>query len=359
MSSDATSPLVGRQVLVHDMCLRDGMHAMRHQMTIEQMVRLATAMDEAGVRLMQVTHGDGLGGSSRNYGFARHTNEEYIGAVAAALKQAKVSVLLVPGLGTMSELKAAYDAGARSVHVATHCTEADVSPQHIAFARELGMDTTGFLMMAHLNSPEGLLAQGRIMEAAGAQTIYVTDSAGYLLPHDVTARIEALRAGLDPATEIGFHGHHNLSLGVANSIAAVAAGANRIDGSVGGMGAGAGNTPIEVFVAVCRRMGIETGIDLFKVMDVAEDIVIPMMSHPVRVDRESLTIGYAGCYSTFLLFARRAAERYGIDARELLVEMGRLKMIAGQEDMIEDVAMTMAKERGLLKDAASTLATVG
>ncbi len=359
MSADVTSPLAGRSVLVHDMCLRDGMHAMGHQMTIEQMVRLATAMDDAGVRLMQVTHGDGLGGSSRNYGFSLHSNEEYIAAVASALKQAKVSVLLVPGLGTMNELKAAYDAGARSVHVATHCTEADVSPQHIAFARELGMDTTGFLMMAHLNSPDGLLRQAKIMEEAGAQTIYVTDSAGYLLPHDVTARIEVLRAELDPATEIGFHGHHNLSLGVANSIAAVAAGASRIDGSVGGMGAGAGNTPIEVFVAVCQRMGIETGIDLFKVMDVAEDIVVPMMSRPVRVDRESLTIGYAGCYSTFLLFARRAAERYGIDARELLVEMGRRKMIAGQEDMIEDVAMTMAKERGLFKDAASTLTTVG
>ena len=359
MSAPETNPLAGRKVLVHDMCLRDGMHAMRHQMTIEQMVRLATAMDDAGVKLMQVTHGDGLGGSSRNYGFARHSNEEYIAAVAGALQHAKVSVLLVPGLGTMNELKAAYEAGARSVHVATHCTEADVSPQHIAFARELGMDTTGFLMMAHLNSPEGLLKQARIMEEAGAQTVYVTDSAGYLLPHDVTARIEVLLSGQAPTTEIGFHGHHNLSLGVANSIAAVAAGASRIDGSVGGMGAGAGNTPIEVFVAVCQRMGIETGIDLFKVMDVAEDIVVPMMSQPVRVDRESLTIGFAGCYSTFLLFARRAAERYGIDARELLVEMGRRKMIAGQEDMIEDVAMTMAKDRGLFKDAASTLTTVG
>ena len=354
----AMDGLAGRKVLVHDMCLRDGMHAMRHQLTLDEMVRLAMALDDAGVPLLQVTHGDGLGGSSRNYGFARHTNEEYIAAVAGALRQAKVSVLLVPGLGTMAELKAAYGAGARSVHVATHCTEADVSPQHIAFARELGMDTTGFLMMAHLNSPEGLLQQAKIMEEAGAQTIYITDSAGYLLPHDVTARIAMLRAELDPATEIGFHGHHNLSLGVANSIAAVAAGANRIDGSVGGMGAGAGNTPIEVFVAVCQRMGIETGIDLFKVMDVAEDIVVPLMGTPVRVDRESLTIGFAGCYSTFLLFARRAAERYGIDARELLVEMGRRKMIAGQEDMIEDVAMTMAKDRGLFVDAASTLTTV-
>lgn len=355
-SSVPAGPLAGRRVLVHDMCLRDGMHAMRHQLSLDDVVRVAAALDDAGIPLMQVTHGDGLGGSSRNYGFARHTNEEYIAAVAAVLTRAQISVLLVPGLGRMSELKSAYEAGARSVHVATHCTEANVSPQHIAFARELGMDTTGFLMMAHLNSPEGLLEQGRIMEAAGAQTIYVTDSAGYLLPDDVTARIQVLRDGLDPATEIGFHGHHNLSLGVANSIAAVAAGASRIDASVAGMGAGAGNTPLEVFVAVAERMGIHTGVDLFNVMDIAEDIVVPLMGRPVRVDRESLTIGYAGCYSTFLLFARRAAERYGIDARSLLVEMGRRRMIAGQEDMIEDVAMTMAKERGLFADAASTLA---
>ena len=352
---DAPSPLEGRKVLVHDMCLRDGMHAMRHQMTIEQMVTLATAMDDAGVPMMQVTHGDGLGGSSRNYGFSKHTNEEYIEAVAGAVEQATVSVLLVPGLGRMSELKSAYDVGARSVHVATHCTEADVSPQHIAFARDLGMDTTGFLMMAHLNSPEGILEQAKIMEAAGAQTIYVTDSAGYLLPDGVTARIELLRAELDPATEIGFHGHHNLAMGVANSLAAVAAGASRIDASVAGMGAGAGNTPLEVFVAVCDRMGIETGIDLFKIEDVAEDIVVQMMRKPVRVDRESLTIGHAGCYSTFLLFARHAAERYGLDARTLLVEMGKRKMIAGQEDMIEDVALTMAKEQGLFTDAAASI----
>ena len=344
-----------RKVLVHDMCLRDGMHAMRHQLTIDDMVRLATAMDAAGVRLMQVTHGDGLGGSSRNYGFARHSNEEYIAAVAGAVTQAEVSVLLVPGLGTMQELKGAYDAGARSVHVATHCTEADVSPQHIEYARALGMDTTGFLMMAHLNTPEGLLEQGKIMEAAGAQAIYVTDSAGYMIPSDVTARIRVLREGLAAETEVGFHGHHNLSLGVANSIAAVEAGATRIDASVAGMGAGAGNAPLEVFVAVADRMGIETGIDLFAIMDVAEDMVVPLMGRPVRVDRESLSIGYAGAYSTFLLFARRAAERYGIDARALLVEMGRRKMVAGQEDMIEDVAMTMAKARGLFTDAASSI----
>jgi len=346
-----------RQIVVHDMCLRDGMHAMRHQLTLDDMRTLAGALDRAGVPLLQVTHGDGLGGSSRNYGFARHTNEDYIAAVAEVVEQARISVLLVPGLGTMDELRRAHDAGARSVHVATHCTEADVSPQHVACARELGMDTTGFLMMAHLNSADGLLEQARIMEDAGAQTIYVTDSAGYLLPAGVTERIRTLRDGLKPETDLGFHGHHNLSLGVANSIAAVEAGATRIDASVAGMGAGAGNAPLEVFVAVCDRMGIDTGIDLFAIMDVAEEVVVPLMGKPVRVDRESLTLGYAGAYSTFLLFARRAAERYGVDARELLVEMGKRKMIAGQEDMIEDVAMTLAKERGTFTDAAASTAT--
>jgi 4-hydroxy-2-oxovalerate/4-hydroxy-2-oxohexanoate aldolase len=269
------------------------------------------------------------------------------------MKQAKVSVLLIPGLGTMKELKSAYDCGARSVHVATHCTEADTSPQHIAFARKLGMDTTGFLMMAHLNTPEGLAQQGKLMESYGAQTVYITDSAGYMLPADVKARVGALRAVLKPETEIGFHGHHNMGMGIANSIAAIEEGATRIDASVAGLGAGAGNTPLEVFAAVCERMGIVTGCDLFKLMDMAEDLIVPLMDHMVRVDRSSLTLGFAGVYSTFLLHAKRAAERFGVPSRDILVELGRKKMIGGQEDMIVDTAMTMAKERGLLKDAAA------
>jgi 4-hydroxy-2-oxovalerate/4-hydroxy-2-oxohexanoate aldolase len=232
--------------------------------------------------------------------------------------------------------------------VATHCTEADTSPQHIAYARKLGMDTSGFLMMAHLNDAAGIAKQGKLMESYGAQTVYVTDSAGYMLPEDVKARIGALREVLNPETEIGFHGHHNLGMGVANSIAAIEAGASRIDGSVAGLGAGAGNTPLEVFAAVCERMGIETGTDLFKLMDVAEDIIVPMMEHIVRVDRESLTLGYAGVYSTFLLHAKRASLQFGVPARDILVELGRKKMIGGQEDMIQDTAMTMAKERGIV-----------
>jgi len=344
--------LKGRKVLVHDMCLRDGMHAKREQISVEQMVTIGKALDEAGVPMIQVTHGAGLGGNSLQHGFALHSNEEYLSAVCAAVKKTKVSVLLVPGMGTMRELQSAYDCGARSVHVATHCTEADTSPQHIAYARKLGMDTTGFLMMAHLNSPEGLAQQGKLMESYGAQTIYITDSAGHLLPEDVRARVNALRDILKPETEIGFHGHHNMGMGIANSLAAIECGASRIDASVAGLGAGAGNTPLEAFVAVCERMGIETGCDLFKLMDIAEDLIFPLMDHIVRVDRSSLTLGFAGVYSTFLLHANRAAQRFGIPARDILVELGKRKMIAGQEDMITDTAMTMAKARGLFQDAA-------
>ncbi len=345
--------LKGRKVLLHDMCLRDGMHAKREQISVEQMVKVARGLDEAGVPLIQVTHGAGLGGNSLQHGFALHSNEEYLRAVSAVVERARISVLLIPGLGTMRELKSAYECGARSVHVATHCTEADTAPQHIAFARKLGMDTTGFLMMAHLNDPVGIAKQGKLMESYGAQTIYMTDSAGYMLPEDVRARVAALREVLDPQTEIGFHGHHNLGMGIANSIAAIEEGASRIDASVAGLGAGAGNTPLEVFAAVCEHMGIETGVDLFKLMDLAEDVIVPMMEHMVRVDRESLTLGFAGVYSTFLLHAKRASARFGIPARDILVELGRRKMIGGQEDMIEDTAMTMAKERGLLKDVTA------
>ncbi len=344
--------LKGRKVVLHDMCLRDGMHAKREQISIDQMVKVAMALDAAGVPLIQVSHGAGLGGNSLQHGFAVASNEQYLQAVVPKLKQAIVSVLLIPGLGTMRELQSAFDCGARSVHVATHCTEADTSPQHMAYARKLGMDTSGFLMMAHLNSPQGLTQQGKLMESYGAQTIYITDSAGYMLPDDVRAAVASLREALKPETEIGFHGHHNLGMGIANSIAAIEAGASRIDGSVAGLGAGAGNTPLETFLAVCERMGIETGIDLFKLMDVAEDVILPMMQDRiVRIDRDSLTLGFAGVYSTFLLHAKRAADRFGLSARDILVELGRLKMIAGQEDMIEDTAMTMAKRKGLLKEA--------
>ena len=326
------SALEGRKITVHDMTLRDGMHPKRHQMTLAQMRAVATGLDEAGIPLIEVTHGDGLGGSSVNYGFPAHSDEEYLGTVIPLMKRAKVSALLLPGIGTVDHLRMAKDLGVHTIRVATHCTEADVSEQHITLARKLDLDTVGFLMMAHMNSAEGLVKQALLMESYGANCIYITDSAGHMLP-------------LKPETELGFHGHHNLAMGVANSLAAIECGANRIDAAAAGLGAGAGNTPMEVFVAVCDRMGVETGVDLWKIQDVAEDLVVPMMDTPVRIDRDALTLGYAGVYGSFLLFAKRAEKTYGVPAREILLELGRRKLVGGQEDMIEDTAMTMARER--------------
>ncbi|MET4735591.1 4-hydroxy-2-oxovalerate/4-hydroxy-2-oxohexanoate aldolase [Thalassospira sp. MBR-102] len=333
----------GRKITLHEMSLRDGMHAKRHQISISQMIEVAKAADDAGMPWIEVTHGDGLGGASLNYGFAAATDEEYLSAVIPHLKNARVSALLLPGIGTIDMLKRAMDCGIAGVRIATHCTEADCAEQHITFAAKTGLDTVGFLMMAHRASPEKLVEQALLMEGYGANCIYCTDSAGHMLPHDVTDRISAIRAALRPETELGFHGHHNLGMGIANSVAAVTAGANRIDGAIAGLGAGAGNAATELLVAVFERMGVETGIDLFKIMDAAEDLVVPMMDRMIRVDRGSLVLGYAGVYSSFLLFAERAEKRYGIPARDLLLELGRRGMVGGQEDMIEDLALTMSK----------------
>ncbi|MDT4805851.1 4-hydroxy-2-oxovalerate aldolase 4 [compost metagenome] len=339
--------LRGKQIKLHDMSLRDGMHPKRHQITLKEMVEVATGLDAAGVPLIEITHGDGLGGTSVNYGFPAHSDEEYLRAVIPQLKQAKVSALLLPGIGTVDHLQMAHDCGVHTIRVATHCTEADVSEQHIQYGRKLGMDTVGFLMMAHMLDPEGLVKQAKMMESYGANCLYITDSAGYMLPDDVRVRVDAVRQALKPETELGFHGHHNLGMGIANSLAAVEAGATRIDGSAAGLGAGAGNTPLEVFNAVCDRMGIITGVDVFKLTDVAEEKVFPMMEHIVRVDRDSLVLGYAGVYSSFLLFAKRAEKKYGVPSHEILLELGRRKTVGGQEDMIEDLALDMARERGI------------
>ena len=338
----------GKKITVHDMTLRDGMHPKRHLMTLEQMKTIAQGLDAAGVPLIEVTHGDGLGGSSVNYGFPAHSDEEYLGAVIPLMQQAKVSALLLPGIGTVDHLKMAHGMGVHTIRVATHCTEADVSEQHITFARKLGMDTVGFLMMAHMSSADALVKQAKLMESYGANCVYVTDSAGYLLPDGVKERLGAVREALKPETELGFHGHHNLAMGVANSVAAIESGATRIDAAAAGLGAGAGNTPMEVLIAVCERMGIQTGVDVWKIQDVAEDLVVPIMDFPIRIDRDALTLGYAGVYGSFLLFAKRAGAKYGIPARDILVELGRRKMVGGQEDMIEDTAITMARSRGLL-----------
>jgi 4-hydroxy 2-oxovalerate aldolase len=333
-------------IRITDSSLRDGSHAKQHQFTPEHVRSIVAALDDAGVPVIEVAHGDGLGGSSFNYGFSHTEDHDLIKVAVDTATRSRIAFLMLPGVGVQDDIRRAHDNGASICRIATHCTEADVSEQHFGLARELGLETVGFLMMAHSQPPEELAKQARIMVDAGCQCVYVVDSAGALVMEETSDRIAALVGELGSQAQVGFHGHENLGLGVANSVLAVRAGAKQIDGSTRRFGAGAGNTPVEAFVAVAEKLGIRTGVDTLRIFDAAEDVVRPVMDGECLLDRMSLTMGYAGVYSSFLKHADRLAERYGVSGAEMLLEAGRRKLVGGQEDQLIEIAVSLAERDG-------------
>lgn len=331
-------------VRLTDTTLRDGSHAVRHQFSEDQVAQVSSALDAAGVQVIEVTHGDGLAGSSFNYGFSAVRDIRLIEVAVASVKNAKIAALVLPGLGTAAEIREAREVGAQVLRVATHSTEADVSRQHFSLARELGYETVGFLMLSHMTSPSELAKQARIMADAGCQCVYVVDSAGALLPKTVTERVDALKQELGDDAMVGFHGHRNLGLDVANSLAAYDAGARQIDGTLRGLGAGAGNTPIEILVAALDASGVRTGIDLEKLLSAAEDVLKPLVPLMPLAERDAIVQGRYGVYNSFLLHAKRAEERYGVPAYKILRAVGEARYVGGQEDMIIDVALRIKDE---------------
>jgi len=340
------APLDGRTIQICDTTLRDGSHSVAHQFSLDNVAEIAGALDSSGVNLIEVTHGDGLGGSSFNYGFGAHSDLDLIRTARSVVKRGKLVALLLPGIGTIHQLDEAHDAGIDVVRVATHCSEADISIQHLEHARKLGLEAVGFLMMSHMVGPNRLASEAAIMRDAGAQTVYVVDSAGAMLPHQVVQRVEALKDKLGPDTAIGMHAHNNLGSAVPNAIAAAIAGANILDGSSHGLGAGAGNAATEVLVAALDRAGASTTVSTLDLIDAAEDVVARICAGKLpTLDRGSLLLGYSGIYSSFLLHTRRAAERYSVREADILLELGRRRVVGGQEDMIVDVAIQLAEER--------------
>jgi len=332
-------------VRVTDTSLRDGSHAKRHQFSVADVTAVVGALDAAGVPVIEVTHGDGLGGSSYTYGFSLVNERELMAAAVRTASRAKIAALMLPGVGTKDDISACADIGVQVIRIATHCTEADIAEQHFGLARDLGLETVGFLMMAHSQPPEVLARQARIMADAGAQCVYVVDSAGAMIMEDASERVAALVAEIGAQAQVGFHAHENLSLSLPNTILAVRAGAVQVDGSTRHFGAGAGNTATEAMTAVFDRIGISTGIDVLAIIDAAEDVVRPIMDSEPVVDRLSLIMGYSGVYSSFLKHAYQAAQRYDVSGAEILLECGRQRLVGGQEDQIIHIAATLAASR--------------